>query len=161
MGERAGFGAEMAALSAEVAAGRGASAERFRAALDAVLARGDPACVPALIGLLDDGSPAPHLMGALMHAAEGFPVAPYLDGLVRALPALDRRAPGWADRLARSALNGVLHRPALAARLRDCPDATVAAVRRVLARVAARDPELFGGKAYEVVSALPDPPADG
>lgn len=158
MGERAGLEAGIAAIAAELAVGGGSSNERFGQALDAVMARRDPACVPALLGLLDDGFPSQHPMWALMHAAESFPAPAYAGGLVEALPALEGRAPGWADRLVMRILNGVLHRPALAAALDAGPDEAVAAARRVFARVAARNPELFGGKVYEVVSALRDPP---
>ena len=157
MAGRKDFEAEAAAIAAEIALGEAGSVYRIDDAAAAMLTRGDPACVPVLLGLLDDAPPLQQAMWSMMHGAESFPAPAYATGLVEALPALDRRAPEWAARLVMRTLNSVLHRPALADRLNASPDDTVAAVRRVLARIAARDPDLFGGKVYEVVSALRDP----
>ena len=78
-----------------------------------------------------------------MHAAERFPLEPYLAGLIAAVPRLAMTAPGWVRSLTGRVLNSKAHRAALADALADSAPRTKAAFRQIFAALLQKSTDQF------------------
>ena len=124
-------------------------ARDFEAVLASVVAFNDPACIGALLELFEDEAPSDDLLFSVVHAMEAFPDQVYLLGLLGKTVALLGRTPRWARILYTRVLNAPTARAELASALCREPEATRAAVHRILDDIERRSTE-FTSKTGEV-----------
>lgn len=118
-----------------------ASVAEFERILGQIMALKDPDCIGALVILLEDDESLDGLMFPVVHTIEMFADDVYVDHILKALPALVRKAPRWARILHMRIMNSAPTRTAYSARYRCGESNEKTAAQEVLAGVCQWRPE--------------------
>jgi len=125
---------------------------RLDHALERIDALQDPACIEALMEMVDDGLDD-LIVFQLVHTIERFADETYVQHLISGLPAIWSRSPRWAQLLLLRILNSPSALAQLRARIYGLPDPQRSAVRDTLKALKSSEPQ-FADRANALLSEL-------
>ena len=128
----------------------GGTALEIDDALLPLLTHSDPCIISPILMLLNESGDQDG-MWSILHTAESFDGAPYVTGLLTALPSLSETCRWWAQTLVVRVLNSEKHTAELSAQLRDASPLTKKVAATICEKLG-KDPR-FHAKATPVLAA--------